>query len=83
MNAAADETFEFQVRGWGGGGRNAGRSGPGRGAQNRSACFSADGAAGQQRLDHQERPVAAHRQQEGGDRWRGDLLQQERREAFR
>lgn len=79
MNAAADETFEFQVRG----GCKAGRGCPGRDAQNRLACFSADGAAGQQRLDHQKRPVAAHRQQEGGDRWRGDLLQQERWETFR
>lgn len=80
MNAAADETFEFQVRG---GCNAAGRSRPGGDAHNGLACFSADGAAGQQRLDHQKRPVAANRQQERGDRWRGDLLQQERWETFR
>lgn len=79
MNAAADETFEFQVRdsitleilhriNW-----------------LTLACLyvhAADRASRQQRLDYQERPVAADCEQKGRDSWRGHVLQQKRREAL-
>lgn len=78
MNAAADETFEFQVRDLDHS-ENLRRIGP---LTLASCCVTAtDGASWQQRLDYQERPVAANCQQKGGDSGRGHLLQQKRWEA--
>lgn len=78
MNAAADETFEFQVR-------DLNDSESLQRIDPLTLAFfcvtAADGASRQQWLDHQERPVVANRQQKGGDRGRGHLLQQKRREA--